>query len=129
MLIAANKKNLFTTAAFKPHAFGEPAEGSAQVAVVDIFAGDNATSHSLRILDALPQAKDKNTAESRAAENLPFNAVVAVSPGTYNVELGDSNEPAVATASLNAGQASNYVVMRVGGLGETPEEVVVFPIL
>lgn len=124
LLVVTNKKNHYTTAAFKSHAFGDPTAGSAQIAVVDAFVGENATMHSLHIKDVVSQVKTK----VNAAENLPFNAVISVSPGVYNVELSGSNEaPAVATALLDAGQAINYVVMRVGGTGGAPEEVVVFP--
>jgi len=123
LLIVSNKKNS-TTATFKSHAFGEPSEGAAQVAVVDTFVGTDG-NHSLRIKDDA-STETSEMVEQRIAEDLPFNAVVAVSPGTYSVELS-GQQKTVGTATLRAGAMMNYVVMRVGGVSDAPEEIVVYP--
>lgn len=123
LLIVSNKRGHASTAAFKSHAFADGADGTAQVAVVDTYQGTNITERTVRIRDAVKvEAED-----ARAGEELPLNSVVAVSPGNYRVELAGTEGPAASFAALDAKEHVSYVVMRVGGEGGSPEEVVVFP--
>jgi len=124
LLIVSNKKGHTTTAAFKSHAFADGADGTAQVAVVDTYQGTNITERTVRIRDEVKVDAEES---ARAGEELPLNSVVAVSPGNYRVELGGAEGPAVSFSALDAKEHVSYVVMRVGGEGGAPEEIVVFP--
>jgi len=111
---------------FESHVFKQT--GSAQVAVVDVYKGQ--------------QLSPVIVAEGQRHEVLPYGSVVGLAPGAYNFLLGSNDassnkshrdaevkpNAAKAPAKLNILKDQNYVVLRVGS-GDTsfPEELVAFP--
>jgi len=111
---------------FESHVFKEA--GSAQVAVVDVYKGQ--------------QLSPVIVAEGQRHEVLPYGSVVGLAPGAYDFLLGSNDtsgnkshrdaevkpNAAVAPAKLNVLKDKNYVVLRVGMGGSSfPEELVAFP--
>lgn len=111
---------------FESHVFKQT--GSAQVAVVDVYKGQ--------------QLSPVIVAEGTRHEVLPYGSVVGLAPGAYDFLLGSNDtssnkthrdaevkpNAAKAPAKLNVVKDKNYVVLRVG-IGDTsfPEELVAFP--
>jgi len=93
---------------------------NAQVAVIDAYKGQST---------ALPRIRD--AANRARSEELRFDSVVAVNPGTYEVDLKGSDGGTKANSALVALNRESYVILRVGAdsaSGEPhPEELVVFP--
>lgn len=100
--------------------------GGSQVAVIDTYSG--------------PEQSTLMIEEPTRQEELRFNSVVAVTPGSYKFALSPASQqdtvdasrmPAAAGVELSTRADENYVVLRVGmgaGKGEAfPEELVVFP--
>ncbi|CAK0867449.1 unnamed protein product [Prorocentrum cordatum] len=115
LLIPRRRDAVSMAVAFDSHIF-HPAVGP-QVAVIDAYQG--AQRSILRIK------------EPTREEELSFNSVVDVVPGSYRLTLegasrriGDTPQ----TTVLNTQGNSDYVVLRVGTGSESwPEELIVFP--
>lgn len=112
-------------AAFKSHAFAEDGSSTAQLAVIDAFQGSLGEQVHIVSNAAVANA----SAAAPAEEELPLNAVVAVSPGSYRVKLGSGAAAPAFNTSFSAMAQTSYVVLRVGQSPEDgfPQEVVVFP--
>jgi len=111
---------------FESHVFKQ--SGSAQVAVVDVYKGQ--------------QLSPVIVAEGQRHEVLPYGSVVGLAPGAYDFMLGSNDTSSntshrnadikpnakKAPAKLNVLKDKNYVVLRMG-MGDTsfPEELVAFP--
>lgn len=128
LLVVHNRREQHAIAAFMSHAFGAQTS-AAQVAVVDVFVGQSVSTSALRIKhEVLTDDLESAPLQEPLPETLPFDAVVSVSPGLYNVAVVSSNNTQpIATTELLAGRGMSYVVMRVGGSGGAEEDVVVFP--
>lgn len=110
------------TVAFESHVFSNLK--NAQVAVIDAYKG---SAHSkTRIMDVQTDKK----APVRA-EELRFDSVVAVAPGSYEVELAGTDGKTKAKSSFVALDHESYVVLRTGveaqGGASVPEDLVVYP--
>jgi len=101
------------TAAFESHAFADA--GSPQVAIVDTYRGKEASK--VMIMDAqLPSSdKQKEEPKQQRVEELRFNSVVALGPGSYQVSLQADDKQEIAKVPMTVGaEQANYVVMRTG---------------
>lgn len=128
LLLIVHKRSGSMGASFKSHAFAEEAPGSAQIAVIDTYAGEKKITDKVHIQDI---AEPNITL--RKSEALPLNSVVSIAPGSYQVTMNKAG-PNAAGAELSAEGKTSYVVMRVGEgatlkekAGSFPEELVVFP--
>lgn len=138
LLIPHRKEPRSLAITFESHAFADLK--TAQVAVIDAYASGVNRSRSnlgsVRIMDS----GSGSSAQSKRAESLRFNSVVALNPGSYQLSLSSEQGQNV---SLSASRQDKYVVMRVGnalpegeghnsssrGSSEAsfPVELVVFP--
>lgn len=111
---------------FESHAFSETQ--SPQIAVIDAYRGADMKADGVKIIQNLPASGEK-AAPSRVEEDLRFNSVVAVNPGSYQIALAGTGSE---TIPLNAASASKHVIMRLGVDGAAkgnryPQELIVFP--
>lgn len=115
LLISRRRDATSAAVAFDSHIF-HPAVAP-QVALIDAFQGDQQST--LRIK------------EPTREEELSFNSVVDVVPGSYKLTLEGATRrigDVPQTTMLNTQGVDSYVVMRVGlGSEKYPEELVVFP--
>lgn len=111
---------------FESHAFTEA--HSPQIAVIDAFKGAKDKVETVKISQNLPASSAK-AAPTRIEEDLKFNSVVAVNPGSYEISLAGTG----GIFPLKADGASKHVIMRLGADGDLakgnryPQELVVFP--
>eukprot|EP00448_Togula_jolla_P003978 CAMPEP_0170599310 /NCGR_PEP_ID=MMETSP0224-20130122/16724_1 /TAXON_ID=285029 /ORGANISM="Togula jolla, Strain CCCM 725" /LENGTH=283 /DNA_ID=CAMNT_0010923943 /DNA_START=85 /DNA_END=936 /DNA_ORIENTATION=+ len=141
MLLVPHRANSSSTSlTFLSHMF-MPME-SPQVAIMDVYDGDGVPSklHVSEIHGTPSDDKDLNEHMSfRQKEDLNFNSVVALAPGSYRLTLANAtNENAAGgrLADFGARAKEAYVAIRLGGAvmdvenpdsGRWPEELVVFP--
>merc|ERR1711862_513616 len=103
-----------TSVAFQSHAYSASQES--QVALLDSYVGSKDFRH-IEVSDG-----------GKRHEELQFNSVVAMHPGTYllNMQQGVSKH-------LSVGGSGRYSVIRVGAKGDEklgtnyPEDLIVFP--
>lgn len=119
LLVVERHDTQGTSIAFESHVFAAT-EGS-QVAVIDTYKGKDKSGP--RIMDE-PVVKDGKTLPVRS-EELRYDSVVAVSPGSYQVALTGADGKEVARAPLRAEKYQSYVVLRTGD--EPKQELVVYP--
>jgi hypothetical protein len=121
LLVIHRHDTLSTAVAFESHVFAKLA--NAQVAIIDTYKGK---------ARATPKIKDSDAASKKVrSEELRYNSVVAVNPGTYEVELDGEDGETKARSQLVALNRESYVVLRTGveaQQGESyPQSLVVFP--
>merc|ERR1719181_363375 len=121
LLVIHRHDTLSTAVAFESHVFAKL--GNAQVAIIDTYKGK---------ARATPRIKDIESSGKKArSEELRYNSVVAVNPGTYEVELDSEDGETKARSELVALNRESYVVLRTGveaQQGESyPQSLVVFP--
>mmetsp|Transcript_82565 Transcript_82565/g.230208 ORF Transcript_82565/g.230208 Transcript_82565/m.230208 type:complete len:267 (-) Transcript_82565:141-941(-) len=119
LLVIHRHDTLSTAVSFESHVFAGLL--NAQVAVIDTYKGQQRAK--VRILDGPSGEKGARK------EDLRFNSVVALSPGRYEVELGEGN--AMAKGELVAVDRESYVVMRAGVEAQEgpsfPQALMIFP--
>jgi len=113
------------------HAF--VGSSTAQVAVVDAFRTESATTRESEVKIADRGGDGDGQQGRRREEDLHFNSVVALGPGRYELSLAGGTSLAE-EVGLQTSESSKHVVMRVGmdAGNETnaesyPQELVVFP--
>lgn len=126
LLVVHRHDTLSTAVSFESHVFSNLA--NAQIVVLDTYKG-KAKAHT-SIMDSESKSKKEQKDKARS-EELRFDSVVAVNPGSYEVALtGDDGETKAKTELVALGHES-YVVLRTGveaQQGATyPQELVVFP--
>jgi len=124
LLVVQRHDSVSTAVSFESHVFANVP--NAQVAVIDAYKG---AKHDMpRIMDAKPAGK---AAKGSRTEDLRYDSVVAVSPGVYEVSLGNEKDTHGAHSSLVALDRQSYVVLRIGNEGKVegdyPEDLLVFP--
>jgi hypothetical protein len=106
-------------ASFISHAFETVTNDTAQVAIIDAFSADDST-------EAATPA-DLHIQGEGEPMSMHFDGVATILSGRYTLSLAKTN------LTFDAVNATNYVVLRVGGASavadivEFPEELVVFP--
>lgn len=140
LLLVPHRRDGSTMAvSFESHAFMDLA--TAQVAVVDAYRGHEAAI--IRITDNEQKATADTALNGVAAlqvvrrtEDLKFSSVVALTPGSYQVQLtstaGEAVAPLASPVEVGVMEKVNYVAMRVGiddpdSTSKYPQELVVFP--
>eukprot|EP00747_Dinoflagellata_sp_TGD_P125033 gnl/TRDRNA2_/TRDRNA2_174096_c1_seq22.p2 gnl/TRDRNA2_/TRDRNA2_174096_c1~~gnl/TRDRNA2_/TRDRNA2_174096_c1_seq22.p2 ORF type:complete len:262 (-),score=54.57 gnl/TRDRNA2_/TRDRNA2_174096_c1_seq22:66-851(-) len=120
MLIIHRHDTLSTAVSFESHVFANLL--NAQIAIIDTYKGR--ARSAARIMDA----KDSKHARS---EELRYDSVVAVNPGTYEVMLAGEDGSTKAKDQLVALNRESYVVLRTGVEAQQgpvyPQELVVYP--
>lgn len=121
LFLAIHRHDTLSTAvSFESHVFANLL--NAQVAIIDTYKG---TARSV------PEIMDPAGGQSKRSEELRFDSVVAVNPGTYEVALKGKDGSTKARSSLVALNRESYVVMRTGVEAQQgpsyPEELVVYP--
>jgi hypothetical protein len=120
MLVIHRHDTLSTAVSFESHVFANLL--NAQIAIIDTYKGR--ARSSARIMDAA----DSKHARS---EELRYDSVVAVNPGTYEVTLASEDGSTKAKEQLVALNRESYVVLRTGVEAQQgpvyPQELVVFP--
>jgi len=117
LLLIPHRKHQDTMAvAFDSHVFAMG--GNPQVALVDAFTGPRRSGVLLH--------------EKEHMEELQFNSVVTLTPGSYQVNLATNDKAVPSQLDLHAKLAEKYVVIRMGDAqvdpsSRWPEELVVFP--
>lgn len=120
LLIVPHRRDRESTAvAFESHIF--KTNSDAQVAVIDVYRG--------------PEKSTVMIGEGGRREELPFDSVVALAPGSYPFALqgadhlsANKRRAAAKSSSLVAKKEENYCILRVGmGDDSFPEELVMFP--
>jgi len=119
MLIIHRHDTATTTAAFQSHVFANLL--NAQITTIDAYKGS---------AKGIMKIEDKPDGKGDRSEELRYNSVVAVNPGSYKVVMEEGGKPKD-SADLIALNRESYVVLRVG-LGAQdgqsyPAEIVVFP--
>lgn len=124
LLVVHRHDSISTAVSFESHVFA--ALDSAQVAIIDTYKGKETSI--ARIMDE-PAMKDGKKVAPRS-EELRFDSVVAVNPGTYDVALAGADGKERTRTKLLASKHESYVVMRTGvetKSGSFPQELVVYP--
>eukprot|EP00747_Dinoflagellata_sp_TGD_P125030 gnl/TRDRNA2_/TRDRNA2_174096_c1_seq2.p1 gnl/TRDRNA2_/TRDRNA2_174096_c1~~gnl/TRDRNA2_/TRDRNA2_174096_c1_seq2.p1 ORF type:complete len:258 (-),score=63.99 gnl/TRDRNA2_/TRDRNA2_174096_c1_seq2:66-839(-) len=120
MLVIHRHDTLSTAVSFESHVFANLL--NAQIAIIDTYKGR--ARSAARIMDA----KDSKHARS---EELRYDSVVAVNPGTYEVLLAGEDGSTKAKDQLVALNRESYVVLRTGVEAQQgpvyPQELVVYP--
>lgn len=126
LLVVHRHDTLSTAMSFESHVFAKM-EG-AQVAIIDTYKGQ--TRATVRIEDEITGSRPRS-------EELRYDSVVAVNPGSYHIALFDQKTGKKKTldsgteSELVAVTRESYVIIRTGveaQQGESfPEEVVIFP--
>eukprot|EP00747_Dinoflagellata_sp_TGD_P125025 gnl/TRDRNA2_/TRDRNA2_174096_c1_seq14.p1 gnl/TRDRNA2_/TRDRNA2_174096_c1~~gnl/TRDRNA2_/TRDRNA2_174096_c1_seq14.p1 ORF type:complete len:259 (-),score=63.60 gnl/TRDRNA2_/TRDRNA2_174096_c1_seq14:66-842(-) len=120
MLVIHRHDTLSTAVSFESHVFANLL--NAQIAIIDTYKGR--ARSAARIMDA----KDSKHARS---EELRYDSVVAVNPGTYEVMLAGEDGSTKAKDQLVALNRESYVVLRTGVEAQQgpvyPQELVVYP--
>jgi len=120
LLVIFRHDTLSTAVEFESHVFANLL--NAQIAVMDTYRGASKTS--ARIQDR----KDSQLARS---EELRYDSVVAVNPGTYEIILVGEDGEKKAGQALVALNRESYIVMRCGVEAQQgqayPQELVVYP--
>lgn len=123
LLVIYRHDTLTTAASFKSHVFADLDEP--QVAVIDAYQGD----HRVNVHILSPS-------NSSGPAAVAFGGVVALNPGSYQVDFDSFDRPRVngtaeASGSLVATARESYVVLRTGVKAESgpsfPQELVVYP--
>eukprot|EP00440_Ansanella_granifera_P015318 gb/GFBE01016651.1/.p1 GENE.gb/GFBE01016651.1/~~gb/GFBE01016651.1/.p1 ORF type:complete len:302 (+),score=99.51 gb/GFBE01016651.1/:1-906(+) len=125
MVLVVQRKDMQGTAvSFQSHVFS-PAK-TAQVAIIDAYVGSAKSKLSI---------VEDDEDEAAAGEEVPFNSVLGVSAGSYEVLLSDGS--AKVKESLGVVGTESYVVIRTGAddkgafLDKTaaryPQDIVVYP--
>jgi len=132
LLIVHRRSGAPMSAAFKSHAFAAGDTSDAQVAVIDASQGLPCERHSQGQVNLLDFSQEPaNRTVQRRVEQLPMNAVVAISPGLYRVSAAGKTGEAIEVRPRGS-----YVVLRVGAAElpepeaqarKFPEEFIVFP--
>merc|ERR1719198_1378477 len=95
---------------------------NAQVAIIDAYKGS---------AKATPRIADVAGKKNARSEELRYNSVVAVNPGSYEVVLADEDGEAKAKTRLVAVNHESYVILRAGVEAQQgpsfPQELVVYP--
>lgn len=124
LLVVHRHDGVSTAVSFESHVFA--ALDSAQVAIIDTYKGKETSV--ARIMDE-PAMKDGKPTAPRS-EELRFDSVVAVSPGTYDVALAGVDGKERTRTKLLAAKRESYVVLRTGVEsqgGNFPQDLVVYP--
>eukprot|EP00747_Dinoflagellata_sp_TGD_P125029 gnl/TRDRNA2_/TRDRNA2_174096_c1_seq19.p1 gnl/TRDRNA2_/TRDRNA2_174096_c1~~gnl/TRDRNA2_/TRDRNA2_174096_c1_seq19.p1 ORF type:complete len:258 (-),score=62.13 gnl/TRDRNA2_/TRDRNA2_174096_c1_seq19:68-841(-) len=120
MLVIHRHDTLSTAVSFESHVFANLL--NAQIAIIDTYKGR---------ARAVPRIMDEKAAKNARSEELRYDSVVAVKPGTYDVALVGEDGANKAKAQLVALNRESYVVMRVGVEAQQgpayPQELVVYP--
>jgi len=121
LLVIHRHDTLSSAVSFESHIFANLL--NAQVAIIDTFKGK--AKGTPRIMDA------EGNSRSPRSEELRYNSVVAVNPGTYEVALQGEDGETKAKSELVALERESYVVLRTGveaAQGESYDQsLVVFP--
>jgi len=123
LLVIHRHDALSTAVSFESHVFANLM--NAQVAIIDTYKG--AAKASPRIKDAAV----KSAKEQARSEELRYDSVVAVNPGSYEVDLEGTDGKIVSKTSLVALNRESYVIIRTGVESKTgpayPQELLVYP--
>jgi len=124
LLVVHRHDTLSTAVSFESHVFSNLA--NPQIVVLDAYRG-KAKAHT-NIMDA---ATPQNKKEAARSEELRFDSVVAVNPGSYEVELAGEDGKTKAKTQLVALNHESYVVLRTGVEAQQgpkyEQELVIFP--
>merc|ERR1719198_2810101 len=95
---------------------------NAQVAIIDAYKGS---------AKATPRIADVAGKKNARSEELRFNSVVAVNPGSYEVVLAGDDGEEKSKMGLVALNHESYVILRTGVEAQQgpsfPQELVVYP--
>lgn len=120
--------------AFDSHVFSDTA--TAQVAVLDVYKGSRSSDLWVQSAPPVEPAGSAGfSANATQAEQLRFNSVVAIAPGSYELVLqGRENQTQAEKHAMSQFQAQSgqaYVIVRCGVEAENgpayPEDLMVFP--
>jgi hypothetical protein len=115
LLVIERHDTLMNSVAFHSHVFANLL--NAQLAVIDTYSG---RAHSFIEI-----------ADGKTTELLPYNKLVALNHGIYNIKLVNTHKKVKAVEKLVALNRESYVAMRVGVHAQQgpsyPEELVVYP--
>jgi len=116
LLMIARHDTVSSAVSFESHVFANLA--NSQVAVLDMYRG--AEKGNVKI-------EDKKDAKFDRSEDLRYDSVVAVNPGTYECVLVGPDGKEQARTGLIAKPEKSYVVFRAGVEGKYKPELVVYP--
>jgi len=116
LLMIARHDTVSSAVSFESHVFANLA--NSQVAVLDMYRG--AEKGNVKI-------EDKKDAKYDRSEDLRYDSVVAVNPGTYECVLVGSDGKEQGRSGLVAKPKKSYVVFRAGVEGKYKPELVVYP--
>lgn len=124
LLVIHRHDQLSTAVAFESHVFSSLA--NAQVAIIDTYKGSAKATPRIKVA-AAKNSKDKTP----SSEELRFSSVVAVNPGSYDVDLEGADGKVKANTALVALNQESYVILRTGVESKSgpayPQELVVYP--
>jgi len=125
LLVISRHDTVSTAVSFMSHVFANL--HSAEVVIMDAYKGK--VKSVLQITDA-PKLGDKVGAK-RQSEELRFDSVISVSPGSYEVALKDAKGKANRPSKLVALNQESYAIIRIGVQAlqgpAFPEELLIFP--
>jgi len=121
LLIVHRHDQVSTAVAFESHVFANLA--AAQVAVFDTYKGSE---------KSMPRITDHNADKNQSrSEELRFSSIVAVNPGSYDVELDGTDGAVKAKSQLVALSHQSYVVIRTGVESKTgspfAQDLMIYP--
>merc|ERR1719316_800358 len=120
LLVIYRHDTLSTAVSFESHVFANLL--NAQIAVIDTYKGSAKSSMKI---------KDADAAKTSRSEELRYDSVVAVNPGSYECVLMGSDGAEKGKSELVALNRESYVILRVGVEAQAgqayPQELVVFP--
>mmetsp|Transcript_66037 Transcript_66037/g.123164 ORF Transcript_66037/g.123164 Transcript_66037/m.123164 type:complete len:276 (+) Transcript_66037:85-912(+) len=124
LLVIHRHDTVSTAVSFESHVFANLL--NSQLAIIDTYKGEQKSTP--KIMDA----SDGPHGEHARREDLRYDTVVAVNPGTYEVALfGDEQKKSLVKKDFVAVARESYVVLRVGVEAHEgpsfPEELVVYP--
>lgn len=105
LLLVPHRRKTGSMASFDSHAFSPLV--SAQVAVMDAYQGSQVGRIKIMDRTGIYNASGRE-------EDLRFNSVMALNPGSYEVALFDGAEQKLMSVPLEVNGEASYVVLRVG---------------
>jgi len=124
VLVLFRHDTVSTGVSFESHVFSNML--NAQVAVLDTYRG--AAKASPRIMDV---KKHNDPHHEPRSEELRYDSVMAINPGTYRVSLEDTDGKVQAKQDLVAVNKEAYMIMRCGvevkGGKSYPMELMIYP--
>jgi len=127
LLIAHRRHPNAVGISFESHAFTQTE--NPQLVVIDAYRGKAKGAVTLKIIE---RKSDQEAGGQPLEDDLNFDSVIAVNPGSYDIALLGSGSN-MSKVPLSAAEQGKYVVIRVGNEGVAtkdgsyPQELIVYP--